>query len=258
MRASRKYTSIMAKPLPMPPVDLRRSIGGDEAGFDNPTGALLYAEVPPAAYERVFDFGCGCGRLARQMLQQSVARPQTYLGIDLHNAAVQWASANLSAINRSYRFEHLDVHNPQFNPTASKAQQSFPTRETFTLAIAHSVFTHILEPDVAFYVGEIARILAGDGYFVSTWFFFDKKQFPMMQEFQNSLYIQLVDPTNAVIYDLEFVKALFRTAGLTIINVAPPQCRGFQWRLTAVSGDGRTEAEFPEDKAPYGIARPPA
>jgi len=34
----------------------------------------------------------------------------------------------------------------------------------------------------------------------------------MMQAFPNSLYIQLADPTNAVIYDLEFVKVLFRTA----------------------------------------------
>jgi len=44
---------------------------------------------------------------------------------------------------------------------------------------------------------------------------------------------------------------------LTIVGVTPPQLRGFQWRLIAVPSDGRAEAEFPEDKAPYGVVRPP-
>jgi SAM-dependent methyltransferase len=241
----------------MPPIALRRSVGGDDSGFDNPTGALVYDDIPPAAYERVFDFGCGCGRLARQMLQQRAARPKKYLGIDLHKAAVQWASANLSPLDPNFRFEHFNVHNRQFNPAATQAQLTFPTHDKFTLAIANSVFTHILEGDVAFYMRELARILAPGAYFVSTWFFFDKRSFPMMQEFQNSLYINLDDPTNAVIYDLEFAKALFRAAGLTIAKVVPPRLRGFQWRLTAVPRDGRPEAEFPQDMAPYGLARPP-
>ena len=247
----------MVDPLPMPPIELRRAVGGDESGFDNPGGGLVYDHIPQAAYERVFDFGCGCGRLARQLMQQRAARPRRYLGIDLHKAAVDWASANLSPLDRNFRFEHFDVHNRQFNPTAMQSQQAFPTGEKFTLAVANSVFTHVLEADVAFYLREIARILARDGYFVSSWFFFDKRSFPMMQEFQNALYINLDDPTNAVIYDLDFARALFRGAGLTIIQVLPPHLRGFQWLLTAVLADGRAEAEFPPDVAPYGLARPP-
>ena len=244
----------MNEPLPMPPAELRRSIG--DASFENPTGALIY-DVPPSAYERVFDFGCGCGRLARQMMQQHEARPKSYLGVDLHRAAIDWASANFSSIDQNYRFAHLDVYNVQFNKTATNSQQTFPTTDTFTLAIAHSVFTHILEPDVAFYVKEMARIMSGNSYFVSTWFLFDKKGFPMMQDFQNALYIQLRDPTNAVIYDREFVKSLFQAVGLTIVKVIAPQLRGFQWTLIAVPGDGRAHVELPEDNAPIGLARPP-
>ena len=40
-----------------------------------------------------------------------------------------------------------------------------------------------------------------DGVAVTTWFLFDKANFPMMQEFQNALYISDFDPTNAVIFD---------------------------------------------------------
>ena len=241
--------------LPIPPLELRRSIG--DASFDNPTGAVIYDEVPVAAYERVFDFGCGCGRLARQLMQQRTGRPKTYLGIDLNRAAVEWASANLSAVDSNYRFKHFDVFNLQFNSSATSLRRAFPTGDTFSIAIAHSVFTHILEADVQFYLQEMVRVLAKDAFFVSTWFLFDKTLFPMMQEFQNSLYIQLADPTNAVIYDREFVRAIFRAAGLTITKVSPPQMRGFQWKLVAVPTGGQTEAEFPADNAPIGIARPP-
>lgn len=245
----------MPDQLPIPPVELRRSIG--DASFDNPTGALLYPNVPVAAYERVFDFGCGCGRLARQLMQQHTGRPRAYLGIDLNRPAIEWASTNLGAIDSNYRFTHFDVFNLQFNSSATDLRRAFPTDETFSLAIAHSVFTHIIEADVQFYLREVARVLAKDGFFVSTWFFFDKTQFPMMQEFQNSLYIQVADPTNAVIYDREFVRALFRTAGLTITDVSPPSIRGFQWTLVAVPANGQAEAEFPADNAPIGLARPP-
>jgi len=254
----REEPAALLDPLPIPPNDLRRAIG--DANFDNPTGALIYDEVPAAAYERVFDFGCGCGRLARQLMQQRQARPRSYLGIDLNRAAVQWASTNLSTLDQSYRFEHFDVFNLQFNPATKQTQLPFPTLDTFTLAIAHSVFTHILESDVVFYMREIARILAKDSRFVSTWFLFDKKFFPMMQEFQNSLYIQIADPTNAVIYDREFVKTLFRACGLTIIRAVSPELRGFQWKLVAVPNTAtvdQAEAEFPDDNAPFGLARPP-
>ena len=191
------------------------------------------------------------------MMQQREARPRSYLGIDLHRAAIDWASASLSPIDQNYRFAHHDVYNVQFNKTATKSRLAFPTSDTFTLAIAHSVFTHILKSDVTFYIREMARIMSDKSYFVSTWFLFDKGGFPMMQDFQNALYIQLRDPTNAVIYDREFVKSLFHAAGLTIVKAIAPQLRGFQWVLVAMPSDGRAHIELPEDDAPTGLARPP-
>jgi hypothetical protein len=53
--------------------------------------------------------------------------------------------------------------------------------------IAHSVFTHLLEPDADYYLSEAARILASDGVLQSTWFIFDRKGYPMLQEFQHAL-----------------------------------------------------------------------
>ena len=46
-------------------------------------------------------------------------------------------------------------------------------------------------------------MLRDGGIAVTTFFLFDKAGFPMMQEFQNAPYINLDDPTNAVIFDRE-------------------------------------------------------
>jgi hypothetical protein len=70
--------------LPFPPLEMRGLIGtADLAAFDNPSGSLVYDYIDSNLYEKVFDFGCGCGRVARQLLQQRPA-PKMYVGIDLH------------------------------------------------------------------------------------------------------------------------------------------------------------------------------
>ena len=64
--------------LPMPPREMRVLVGPqDEQDFDNPTGRPVYPGLPPEAYRSVLDFGCGCGRVARQLIQQAPARPGT-------------------------------------------------------------------------------------------------------------------------------------------------------------------------------------
>ena len=40
-----------------------------------------------------------------------------------------------------------------------------------------------------------------DGWLHASWFLFDKRLFPMMQPFQNALFINETDPSNAVIFD---------------------------------------------------------
>ena len=38
--------------------------------FDNPDGKLVFPGLDPKQYRSVLDFGCGCGRVARQLIQQ--------------------------------------------------------------------------------------------------------------------------------------------------------------------------------------------
>src|SRR5215210_1252204 len=180
-----------ANVLPIPPLEMRRLVGPtDEAAFDNPTGRLVYPYIPAGAYHSVFDFGCGCGRVARQLIQQA-DRPARYLGIDLHRGMVKWCRQNLAAHAPGFEFLHHDVFNKHFNPGRLKPKvRPFPVPDdSATLVNAFSVFTHLTQGQAPFYLREVARVLAPEGFFHSTWFLFDKREFPMLQEETSALYV---------------------------------------------------------------------
>jgi SAM-dependent methyltransferase len=245
--------------IPIPPLELRELVGlPDPSFYDNPTGELVYPYLPAKAYESVFDFGCGCGRVARQLMLQR-PRPHRYLGIDLHKGMIAWCRENLTPIAPQFEFRHHDVFNRGLNPSATDQTAPFPAADgQYSLVQAWSVFTHLVQPQTEHYLREAKRILRPDGLLHTTWFLFDKRYFPMMQDFQNALFINDVDPSNAVIYDRRWVQETVREAGLVITHATPPQIRGFHW--TIVMTPYRPDAhgiELPEDEAPFGREPPP-
>lgn len=244
---------------PLPPVELRELAGPLEDHFyDNPTGELVFPEVPSERYDFVFDFGCGCGRIARQLIQQTEV-PRRYVGVDLHLGAIQWCRRNLSRCAKSFEFRHQGIYNAGLNPRGKAERLPFPVKDgAITLFIGWSVFTHTNEAATSHYLDELSRVLRSDGTAITTWFLFDKADFPMMQEFQNALFINEIDPTNAVIFDRGWLKRTASSAGLVLSSIVPPEVRGFQWKITfAKARPGDLHADFPDDNAPEGIQRPP-
>lgn len=243
--------------LPIPPADMRALVGPtDVEAFENPSGGPVFPDCDTTG--AIFAFGCGCGRIARQLIEQRV-QPQRYVGIDLHKGMIQWCSRNLAPIAPHFRFHHHDVFNAGFNPRAAAHFAEFPVGDSeFDLVLAHSVFTHITESAVLRYLSECRRVLRPDGRLRATWFLFDKRYFPMMQSFQNALYINEHDVTNAVIYDREWLALAFQEAGLFMTTAHPPEVRGYHWTITAQpSRDGRAGCDLPEDGAPFGRIPPP-
>lgn len=232
-------------PLSLPPLEFARKVGhSDLSAFDNLAGA---EEFPGLDCSSVLDVGCGCGRIARRLLQQTTP-PARYLGVDINKPMLDWCRTNLAKID--WEFKHMDIHNAGLNPTGVHKNCPIPAQDAqFTLAVAWSLFTHVIEAELAYSLGEVARCLKPGGALVSTWFLFDKTEMPFMQEFQNALYINLADPINAVVYDKEFLRGLFTRLGMTITKAMAPDVKGFQWTLTAVKMEG-SHVEFPPDNSP--------
>ena len=245
--------------LPLPPYSLRELVGPTNlSSFDNPFGTLIIPDIPGPAFSSVLDFGCGCGRLARQLMQQRT-RPESYLGIDLHRGMIEWCRRHLGPHAKEFTFEHHDVYNISFNPTAPEGRTKLPfpcATDSRSLVIAWSVFTHLVEDQIEYYLAETARVMRPDGYLYSTWFLFDKQSFPMMQEFQNCLYINPADSTNAVIVDRTWLLNSCRDLGLILVAARPPKIRGFQWFLTFRPTGCQAELALPKDESPIGLERP--
>jgi SAM-dependent methyltransferase len=151
--------------LPVPPPEMRDLIGG--AGperFDNPSGEPVYDYPPADAYDSVFDFGSGCGRVARQLIQQQ-PRPRRYLGVDLHAGMVEWCRRELAPHAPGFRFEHHDIYNAGLNPEGRNRTLPLPADDgEFTLFNAISVFTHSTQDQAEHYLQEAARVLRPDGW----------------------------------------------------------------------------------------------
>jgi SAM-dependent methyltransferase len=245
--------------LPLPPMELRAWVGPtDAARYDNPGGALVYAHIPIDNYRSVLDFGCGCGRVARQLILQ-YPRPQSYVGFDVHPGAIAWASENLAPAAPGFSFVHLDINDPLVNPDVDKPDVlPFPVPdESVTLVDALSIFTHIVERDLPYYLGEVARVLHPDGLVNASFFLFEKSDFPALGPQHNALYGDASYPKSAVFYDRSWLELTLEDCGLGVVEIAQrPEVRGYQWLFVLGHRNGDREIlALPRDDGERGVPR---
>lgn len=234
---------------PLPPLEMRALVGQtDPQVFDNPSGTPIYVHfgLPLEAYDAVFDFGCGCGRQARQLLLQS-PRPHRYVGIDVHEGMIDWCRKNLTPVDPHFQFRHHDVYSPTYAPGNSRTPtRAFPVESgAFTLVLAHSVFTHLHQAQSEYYLQEVARILRPDGLAFTSWFFFERASCPFLDKSQHTLFVNELDPTQAVLYDREWLIGAVRRAGLSVWRTEPPAIPGHQWMVFLAPRSADAVDRFP-------------
>ena len=172
---------------------MRELVGRPEPeAVDQPRGQPVF-DFPREQYEFVLDFGCGCGRVARQLALAAAPTPKRYVGTDLHAGMIDWCNAN--------------------------------------------------------------RVLRADGVMFATFFLFEKAYFPMMQDFQNALYINANDPTNAALLDREWLIDALHSRGLGVRASLSPTVRAFHWDMQIARGESAAALE--PDRAPFGRRPPP-
>jgi SAM-dependent methyltransferase len=117
----------------------------------------------------LLDIGCGCGRTARFLLQRPDLR---YTGIDVFRASIEWSARYLTPLsNDRFEFVHLDVHNEHYNSrgTIAPDEVRIPVEDaSIDVAFAASLFTHLLEPDAAHYLVDVARCLKDGGRLIAS------------------------------------------------------------------------------------------
>jgi ubiquinone/menaquinone biosynthesis C-methylase UbiE len=109
---------------------------------------------------RVLDWGCGAGRL-NVGIRVALGGVADYHGVDVQRVLIDWANEHLA--DEHSRFTFVDLANARYNPDGARAR-SIPGEDgAVDVFYAYSVFSHMLAPDVAAYLGEIARLLTSSG-----------------------------------------------------------------------------------------------
>ena len=146
-------------------------------------------------------------------------------GFDVSSEGVRWCGARYTATAAPFRFTHVDLHHPEYNPLGGGAAEllRFPYPDaSFDLAIATSVFTHLLDHAVANYLAEAGRVLAPGGRLFSTWVLIDpaRPAEPSAPVFHSTAGVASVAdraaPEAMVAYPREWVAARLAEAGFKL------------------------------------------
>ena len=255
--------------LPFPPLEYRQIVGPtDKAVFDNPSGDPVWGDLaigglaPGEAYKRIFDFGCGCGRNARQLLLQRVP-PERYVGVDVHAGMIDWCRTNLRMPGVDVVFDHHDVWSPTYAPQNTRrdtlAINSYGS--DFTLINAHSIFTHLYERQTEFYLRECLQMIGETGLLRTTWFFLNRDWFPVLAPHQHTVFVNDCDPSQAVYYDWEYFLTLVAELDLKIVGANWTTKPGYQTELFLAVGDDfedlSSALEPPSTVLGFGPSAPP-
>lgn len=112
---------------------------------------VLHTYVVPEM--KILDFGCGWGRLVRTFLKDF--HTQNIFATDVDREVIELARTLLPQIH----FEVNGAHTPLDDPDGS-----------FDIVVANSVFSHLSEPNYAFWIEELTRVLKPGGALVfTTW-----------------------------------------------------------------------------------------
>lgn len=122
----------------------------------------------------VLDIGCGPGRMAAPVSRYlDPGAGARYEGFDVMPRSIEWCRRAISSRHPHFHFQVADLHNAQYNPGGSQraTEFTFPYGdESFDVAIACSLFTHLRPIESQRYLEEARRVLKPGGRLLGSWF----------------------------------------------------------------------------------------
>jgi SAM-dependent methyltransferase len=179
--------------------------------------------------DRVFEIGCGIGRMALPLTQYLEAPAGRYTGFDVVNAGIEWCREHIGNIYSNFEFLHLDFNNQLYNPDGRLNDQgNLPFEDdSVDFLFMTSVLTHLDPGYTAFYLREAARLLAPQGRLFVTAFVLDSANRSLVeaQKARPAFHLEgpgphyIADrahPMAAVAFDQDWLLKTVREAGLTL------------------------------------------
>jgi SAM-dependent methyltransferase len=170
-------------------------------GVDLVRRLAIDAGMEPA--HSVVDIGSGIGRVAIP-LTQYLSERGSYHGLEIIRRAVDWCNEHISAHYENFRFTHLDIRNPHYNPRGRlilrKAAMPIEADSADIVFLA-SVFTHIGEDEATVYLQKIASMLKPGGRLWSTWFLLDEETKDLVRRGSTGFKRQNTQLTGAVTHE---------------------------------------------------------
>ena len=221
--------------LPHPPPDSifvgdgdYRAIGAEFLGHFVRIGRLQ-------PHERVFDIGCGIGRMAVPLTQYLDPERGSYDGVDPVMDGILWCAQTITPAYPRFRFQRLDIAHPLYNPQGSlpgnEVRFGF-ANQSFDFITMTSVATHLPPDELVVYLNEAARLLAPGGRLFLTAFALDgqvtgqeRLKFRRWGEGPGWYAIEEA-PLAAAGIDAGFLLEHATQAGLAVERLEPGQWRG--------------------------------
>ena len=173
MFASKLHRVPVNVSVPLPPIEYMRLVCGDHPDLetyfvDFATGCVRWFKelglLGPTV--TVLDVGCGCGRMARALLEE---RLKAYVGFDRHPGMIDWCQKEISSQASHFQFRFFEIASTyagmdghRGSIEASRFHFPFPP-DTFDTCLVSSVFTHMPIDEVAHYLEELHTVTRPGG-----------------------------------------------------------------------------------------------
>lgn len=185
--------------------------------------------------DSVLEIGCGVGRDAIS-LSKILSPKGKYVGTDIIKPSIDWCKQNITKKHKNFVFHYHDI-NSQIHNSGGKIKTTDVTlpvkNNSVDKIFLHSVFTHMFEQDIVYYLKEFKRVLKPDGLVLASFFVLDDKALKKLATSKEGLkhrhplsfnhqlnkgcYINDLEfPEGAVGFTPKAIKNMLRKSGLVI------------------------------------------
>ena len=200
-----EFMALVCGPMPSPALSMWFQ------GIGRELVAMLKRQDMLGAERRLLDIGCGCGRVARYLIEEPLA---SYAGFDRHQGMIDWCRDAISSHWPKFDFRFFAIESCYQKIDGQGAavpavEFKFPWADrSFDSVLLASVFTHMPLPEIQNYLNEIRRCLSPDGKVLLSVFFSESGQSQVAADI-NFLLLkeEFLDTVRAAHFDCSFLNA---------------------------------------------------